>query len=108
MGPGSSGDDVRVVKEVVLRAEARVDAIDAYRWYEENREGLGAEFRTALDGTLSRIARHPESYAPGYRSVRHALVRRFPYAVHFRLVADVVVVVAIMHTKRHPSVVKAR
>lgn len=96
------------MKEVIFRAEARAEALEAFKWYEEQREGLGAEFRTAVDGTIQRIARHPESYASGYRELRHALVRRFPYAVYFRLVNDIVIVVAVMHTKRSPSIVKAR
>lgn len=96
------------MKEVIFRAEARADVLEAFRWYEERQEGLGAEFRTAVDGAIWRIARHPESYAPGYRELRHAMVRRFPYAVYFRLVNDVIVVVAVMHAKRHPNIVKAR
>lgn len=108
MEPGSRGNDVQVVKDVIFRVEAKAEALEAFNWYEERREGLGAEFRSAVDGAIWRIARHPESYAAGYRQLRHALVRRFPYAVYFRLVNDVIVVVAVMHTRRRPSIVKAR
>jgi plasmid stabilization system protein ParE len=96
------------VKAVILRPEARQDALEAFRWYETRSPGLGVEFRCALDATIERIASHPETYREHERGLRHALVRRFPYAVYFRLVDDIVVVVGIIHTRRHPGVAKAR
>jgi plasmid stabilization system protein ParE len=96
------------VNQVVFRREASVETLEAFNWYEANRAGLGAEFRNALDATIERIASHPESYAPGYRQLRRAFVRRFPFAVHFRVVGEVVLVIGVVHLKRHPGVVKSR
>lgn len=108
MVSGSRGDDYQAVKEVIFRPEARVDALDAFAWYETRRAGLGAEFRMAMDAAIERIALHPKVYAAHYRGLRHAMVSRFPYAVYFRLVDDVVVVVGVIHAKRSPSIAKAR
>jgi plasmid stabilization system protein ParE len=93
---------------VIFRPEAETEAYEAFDWYESNRQGVGVEFRSALQLTIQRIAEHPTSYAPEHRQLRHALVRRFPYGVYFRIVGDVVVVVGIIHLKRHPGVAKTR
>lgn len=96
------------MKTLVLRSEAKADALEAFEWYESHREGLGEEFRDAVGVTLSRLLARPESYAPGYRGLRRAVVRRFPYGVYFRVTGDVVLVIGIIHLKRHPSVAKSR
>ena len=93
---------------VIFRPEARVDAIEAFHWYEERSRGLGIEFRNAPDATVDRAAARPHVYAAHERDLRHAPIRRFPYAVYFRLEQDIVVVVGVIHTRRHPSVAKAR
>lgn len=82
--------------------------LQAFAWYEEQRIGLGGEFRDALDGTVARIARHPLVYAAGDRGLRRALVSRFPYAVYFRIYPDAIVIVGVMHGRRHPKLLKAR
>jgi plasmid stabilization system protein ParE len=96
------------VTPIVFRFEARLDAIDAFRWYEDRSPGLGIEFRNALDSTIERIAAHPHTYVAHERGLRHAPIRRFPYSVYFKLSQEIAVVVGVIHTKRHPSVAKAR
>jgi plasmid stabilization system protein ParE len=34
--------------------------------------------------------------------MRRALVRRFPYAIYFRAAPDEIVVLAVIHGRRHP------
>lgn len=87
--------------EIVLRPEARVDALDAFAWYEQRRAGLGIELREALDAAIARIAAAPLAHPLQYRDLRRALVRGFPYAVFFPVVDDVIVVVAIVHGRMH-------
>jgi plasmid stabilization system protein ParE len=94
--------------KILLREEARSDVLQAFAWYEEQRSGLGGEFRDALDATVARIGRHPLVYAVGDRRLRRALVSRFPYAVYFRIYPDAIVVVGVMHGRRHPKLIKAR
>jgi toxin ParE1/3/4 len=93
---------------VVFAAEAETDVLDAFAWYEERREGLGALFRSAVDDAVTRIAEAPLSPAVLYRDLRHVLVRRFPYAVYYRVYPSTVVVVAVVHGRRHPRVWRRR
>jgi len=87
---------------VVLRPAAAADVEAAYRWYEQQRAGLGDEFLDAVRATLRAIEANPASYAVGYRNTRRGLVRRFPYAVFCRVMGEHVVVVACMHARRNP------
>jgi plasmid stabilization system protein ParE len=84
----------------VQRQLADID--DAFLWYEAQRQGLGHEFLAAADTLVNAVAEHPLRYPLVRRNTRRALLRRFPYAVYFRIYGDIVVVVACMHGRRNP------
>lgn len=56
-----------------------------------------------MQRTLEAIADHPAGYPAIHRDTRRGLVRRFPYAVFYRVVGEQVVVVACMHARRNPN-----
>jgi len=93
---------------LVFRLEVREELNEAYRWYESQKRGLGDEFLDCVDEMLNRICLMPESYAIVYRDVRRAVVRRFPYAVYYRIVSSRVIVTAIFHSRRDPKSWQAR
>ena len=76
--------------------------------YESQQAGLGDEFLDCVDEMLNRICQMLESYAVVYRDVRRAVVRRFPYAVYYRIVSSRVIVTAIFHSRRNPKSWQAR
>ena len=71
-------------------------------WYESRRLGLGTQFVEALEHTVARIAENPATSPKVHGAVRRAVLRRFPYAVYFRPVGDIVVVLAV-HGRQHPE-----
>ena len=85
---------------VLFLAEALADALEARRWYERRRAGLGAEFAHALARTLSRVAENPAAFPKVRREVRRAILQRFPYTVYFRLAGEAVVVLAVQGRQR--------
>jgi toxin ParE1/3/4 len=93
------------VTEYRLISEPSVD-LDveaAFEWYEKEQAGLGVEFLDELRATYNRIVEGPLKYQELRGSIRHALVRRFPYAVYFAVNGDLVVVVAVLHASRDPA-----
>jgi hypothetical protein len=48
------------VTRVVFSAEAEADALGAFRFYEDRREGLGERFRDHVGVALGRIQTSPE------------------------------------------------
>jgi len=96
------------VKPPILRPAAAADVEDAWRWYEERREGLGDEFLEVVRAALESIRAHPDSAPVVHRDVRRQLLRRFPYGLFYRVIGGQVVVVACFHAKRNPRVWRSR
>ncbi len=88
---------------LVFQAGVRDEIDAAYAWYEERRPGLGEDFLAAVQVVLDRIERIPEIHPPIYQAVRHGRVKRFPYAVYYRLEPDRIVVIAVHHSKKDPK-----
>jgi len=88
---------------LIINPEAEDDLGDAYRWYEQQRPGLGGEFFECVEEVFSRIRRTPEIHAVTYKTVRQALVRRFPYVVCYVFEAERVYVIAVFHAHRDSS-----
>ena len=87
---------------VIVRLGAEADIEDAFHWYEEQRAGFGEEFRAALRVAFDEIAKSPLLSRVLHRNTRRYLMRRFPYAIYYRVFPDTVIVVACMHVRRSP------
>ena len=85
---------------IVLRPEAQADLLAAQHWYEQQRAGLGEAFAEEM---FVRIGEMPELYAVALRGVRRGKLRRFPYVVYYRVLADRVEVIAVLHGSRNPQ-----
>ncbi len=86
-----------------FRPEVPEDLQEACRWYEDKRAGLGEEFLAEVHGTLLRIEKDPELYVTSHHDIRSARLHRFPYLVHYRLLRDTILVLAIMYGGRDPT-----
>jgi len=91
-----------VTQAVIFRPQAAEEARSARQWYEEQKPGLGGRFADAIDETLQRIASNPSAFPLVHGEIRRAVVRRFPYEVYFRVHARDLVIIAVMHGRRHP------
>jgi len=93
----------------VLRRVAEREFDDSIAWYEAQREGLGQEFRAAIEQYFHRIAENPEWFPEVRGKVRRAVVlRRFPFVIHFLIEADRIVILSVFHTSRDPEQLKHR
>ena len=88
---------------ISFRPEAREEYLSARRWYDEQVAGLGAEFEACIEEKLLSIGEHPRLYSIVHRDIREAIVRRFPYAIYFRLNERGVRVLSVFHTSRNPA-----
>jgi plasmid stabilization system protein ParE len=94
--------------QLIVRADAEADIAAAYDWYEEQREGLGREFLEEISTTVAAVQSDPLHYPATFRSLRRALVHRFPYGVFFVVRAGTIIVVAATHLARDPRRVRRR
>lgn len=87
---------------VRIREAAQRDIDEAARWYESQHLGLGSAFLEEFLAASARIREAPLAYPEVGRSARRAMLRRFPFAIYYRLANDSAVVVAVMHGSRDP------
>jgi plasmid stabilization system protein ParE len=76
---------------LVINPKAEADLAEAKAWYEGER-----------DEAFGQIHAMPNVCRKVYRDLRRTLVRRFPYAVFYRIDEDQITVVAVYHCKRDP------
>ena len=86
--------------ELVIRGQAKADVGRAAKWYERQRDGLGREFVAEVDAVFARIEANPEQYQVRYREIRHAVLRRFPYGVFYRIRSSLIIVSAVVHLRQ--------
>lgn len=88
--------------------DAETELAEAGQWYAHQREGLDLEFMQSIDDALLRIVSNPDVYPIVYRTLRRAVVRRFPFAIFYEVAADEIQVVAVFHSRRDPKSWKSR
>lgn len=96
------------MRQIVFRKQARLEFDEAGDWYEKERPGLGVEFLAEVHLLIQRIATTPELFPILYRDVRKAVARRFPYCIYFRERDQKIIVLAVFHSARNPTVWKQR
>src|SRR5262249_3661795 len=93
---------------VRLRRAAQSEYDEAADWYESRRAGLGVRFVAALQQIIQAIADQPDRYPEVWPGVREAPVSGWPYCVYYQVHDDHVMVIAVFHSARDPSVWQGR
>lgn len=93
---------------IVINPLAADDLDEIRTHYEGLRAGLGDDFMDRVRDAPGRISDFPEIYPPAHKDARRGLVRRFPYAVLYRVDATRITVLAVYHTSRDPRSWQAR
>jgi len=73
-----------------FRPEVEDDVISGYVWYEKKATGLGEEFLRVFYACASEIPRNPLLYRKVHKDFRRCLLKRFPYAIYFRIYGQLV------------------
>ncbi len=94
--------------ELIIRPEARDDLLDAFHWYQDQRQGLGFDFKLCADGAITKITRSPLIYKKVYKDVRRVVLKRFPFSVYYLVDNDRLIVLAVLHARRDPENWKSR
>jgi plasmid stabilization system protein ParE len=97
-----------MIRRIIFDPEANEEFLEAMRWYEDSRPGLGWLFLRAVDAAVSMIEKNPGIGAPVTGDVRRNLVRRFPYWIYYRTRADELRVIACFDARRDPETISLR
>ncbi len=90
--------------KLILKQEAKTEISNAYFWYKDKQERLGKRFLDAVDKQFLIIANNPKIFAKKYNNMRQAPVKEFPYVIIYEIENNNIVVFAVFHTSRNPSV----
>ncbi len=93
---------------VIVTPEAEDDLKEAYSWYEDKRTGLGYDFLLQVDAGLNFIARNPNIHPIEYKETRKHLTKRFPYKIIYLIEKEKIIILAVIHSKRSPVLIKRR
>lgn len=88
---------------VLFRSVAEAELVQAWEHYASIQLELGDDFLVKVDEALARAAANPESYATVHRDLRRVRLKRFPHLLIYRMVSDVLVVVACTHPRQNTS-----
>ena len=91
-----------------LTSAAKRDVFDARYWYLEQAPEIDEQFREDLSATMRRIEERPEMYPVVHQDVHRGNLRRFPYAVLYRIQPQGIQVIGVVHHARDPRRWKRR
>jgi plasmid stabilization system protein ParE len=77
--------------------------LETAAYYDGLADGLGEEFRLAVEAVIERISMFPDGSPPveiGRPGTRRARVRRFPYGVFYLHESGAIQVLGVLHSRR--------
>jgi toxin ParE1/3/4 len=89
-------------KPVSFHELAELELYDAIVYFENEREGLGLRFLSAVRDAAAHIQQHPQASPIIIEDIRCKLLRRFPYSVIFSIRPDRIRILALASQKRRP------
>jgi toxin ParE1/3/4 len=79
------------------------EIVNAHKWYEHRRAGLGKDFLNEVQRKLAKISLDPAQYGFADDDVRECQLTGFPFAIYYQARVDCVRIIAVFHTSRDPS-----
>ena len=93
--------------KIKILSSAERDLEEGYHFYESQSPGLGSYFLDSLYSDIDSLA-----YFGGIHQLVFAyhrqLSKRFPFAIYYRIIDDVVMVFAVLDCRRNPSWIRER
>jgi len=88
---------------IIYHPEAEAELVEAAQFYDQRVVGLGSRFLAEFDSAVSDILQSPEQWPRVEGDLHRHRVRRFPFSVYYRVVADELRILVVRHHSRHPD-----
>jgi plasmid stabilization system protein ParE len=85
-----------------LHPAAQRELDEAAAYYDAESPGLGGAFLDEVEHAVRQVLAFPEASALAHAPVQVKVLIAFPYSVHFSVIGDVVLVLALAHHSRRP------
>ena len=91
--------------KIVTLDKANIELAEALNWYVLQQDGLVELFRGHFRKDVISILNNPESYPEVKKGYRKAVMQTFPYVILYSInkKKQVITIVSIFHTSRHPK-----
>lgn len=90
-------------RKVKIISAAYNDVREARLWYKEKSPELPRKFNNQLKIAIEQLRTLPVTHAIRYKEVRILNVPVFPYAIHYLIENDIIIIIAVHHTAKNPS-----
>ena len=91
------------MRQLRVRQQAKAEILEGFDRYYRHSPDAAQGFVDAVDEAIVRIEQSPEMFPVVQGRLRRVLLRRFPYAVYFKIYASTISVVGVIHGPRHPN-----
>ncbi|MFT5466857.1 MAG: toxin ParE1/3/4 [Verrucomicrobiales bacterium] len=91
------------MEQIILHPRARLELLDAVRFYKAVDERLGLDFRLIVERAFQEIERDPYRWRVRPAGYRRVNLRRFPYFIPYVINGIEIRVLAIAHAARRPE-----
>ncbi len=91
------------MRRLRIRKVAQSEIETAFDWYRARSEVAGLRFLVAVDEAIGAVVARPDSHPVVAGALRRVLLRRFPYAVYFKIYERTISIVGVIHGRRHPQ-----
>lgn len=82
---------------------ATIEILEAYDWYEFQKEGLGLQFLDDLEHFYNILLDNPLTFSYYEKPVRDGKLKRFPYTIAYDLIDDNIVIYSVYMSRQNPS-----
>ena len=92
--------------KIEVRPLATIEIIEAYDWYDLQREELGLEFLHELEVFYESLLKNPKTYSYFEKPVREGKINRFPYTVVYEIFDTTIVIYSVFMAKQNPEKIR--
>ena len=89
--------------KVVVSNNAKIDILNALKWYKENASYKVKALNTQINKTAKSLSKFPERFQKKYQDHRFAPIANFEYNLHYYIDVQncIVVITALFHYKQY-------
>lgn len=85
---------------IFISDDAEDDIFSGYMWYEQEKHGLGDDFKNAVKNAVTSIKLNPLYFSYRRKGIRGYVVKGFPYIVMFHIKRNNIYITAVFHMSR--------
>jgi hypothetical protein len=86
--------------KILIIDEAKADYKKSLLWYKEKHPKLAIRFNDSFKRSLAILKKDPLLFQIRYDNIRLIFLKTFPYAIHYSIYENCVVIKSIFHTSR--------